>query len=146
MWIKSSGTGNTGWEVVTGDTGWVPLVAWNTSGTITAGTRPEGIQITTPNWRGGGIWFRRAGTMIHFRAAACVMSSSAWIPIPTWARPEISAPWWTTPLTSGSYNSPVMVRLEQGALSAATEVRFHDSWGAAAEWPVHPGTAWPATL
>lgn len=57
LWVKASGTGNTGWRVVWGDTGWRAIATWDTAGVITG----------TPHWNNmgpvpgeaGGIFLRR---------------------------------------------------------------------------------------
>lgn len=37
-WLKSSGSGNTGWKVMYGDTGWRTVLAWDAAGVFTTGT------------------------------------------------------------------------------------------------------------
>lgn len=55
-WIKFSGTGNTGWRVVYGDTGRRALVSWDSGGTVT-GTL--GSNFAPRSGQAGAIYVRR---------------------------------------------------------------------------------------
>lgn len=41
-WVKAAGSGNTGWRVVYGDTGWCTVRSWNAAGVVTGDPFPAG--------------------------------------------------------------------------------------------------------
>lgn len=65
-WLKKSGTGNTGWDVVHGDTGWRSIASWangvqdtnNQVGTFNALVSPGGA---------GSVAVRRVGDVVSLR-------------------------------------------------------------------------------
>lgn len=68
-WIKSSGTGNTGWKVVCGDTGNRAVMTWDSAGVIT-GTNYFGSGITVAPGVAGGLYVQRRGDVVTLRLSA----------------------------------------------------------------------------
>jgi hypothetical protein len=84
-WFKATGTGNTGWKCIQGDTGWCPLAAWNasqvmTNGALNAAWTPRAVA------QAGGIWVRRVGSTVQCYmtnlAVATANSSAAPVVVP----------------------------------------------------------------
>ena len=64
-WLKVSGTGNTGWVVTYGDTGWRAL--------------PQGIGGATARYNNGvgtGFWIRRTGDVVAIHAPSLLVTTS----------------------------------------------------------------------
>lgn len=57
-WIKKSGTGNTGWAVLEGDTGWRNITSLFSS------------ELTVVNPNDYGFWVRRIGNTVHYNIKA----------------------------------------------------------------------------
>jgi len=65
LWVKISGTGNTGWRVAFGDTYWIGVSTWDAAGVVTglalaADAAPKAGQA-------GGIYLRRTGDTVWLR-------------------------------------------------------------------------------
>lgn len=73
-WVKASGTGNTGWVVVYGDTGWRTVAAWDATGAYTVGQLSPSF-VPRPNIA-GYIRVRRMNQTI-FVAVNSVHSAAA---------------------------------------------------------------------
>lgn len=65
VWVKASGSGNTGWRVVWGDTGWRAITTWDASGVVTGTPLAAGWKPRTGV--AGGIWLRRITDVVHVR-------------------------------------------------------------------------------
>lgn len=67
VWVKASGTGNTGWRVMWGDTGWRVLAAWDNDGNYTVGALGETFQ-PRPATAGGSVLIRRINDSVAIQA------------------------------------------------------------------------------
>lgn len=66
LWVKTSGgTGNTGWEVAKGDTGWRGISTWDAAGAVTGLALAAGAAPMSGN--AGGIYLRRTGNTVWVR-------------------------------------------------------------------------------
>ena len=63
-WVKASGTGNTGWQVISGDTGWRTLSSWNAAGVVTGMPLGASFAPYVPN--PGVIRIRRINERVSF--------------------------------------------------------------------------------
>lgn len=69
-WMKTSGTGNTGWIVTSGDTGWRLVNAWAQDNTGAANT------VT------GNVYVKRVGDTVHYAISRTTFLVSLWL-VPT---------------------------------------------------------------
>ena len=80
-WLKKSGTGNTGWECISGDTGWRKTVGWS-NGVLDYGTMPAGL--APQSGVSGGIFFRRVQQVVYLNVVGALATVySQQIPIPS---------------------------------------------------------------
>src|SRR5690606_17782210 len=63
-WIKKSGAGNTGWEVLEGDTGWRNVTSLYT----------DDIEVVNPN--DYGLYIRRVNNIVHYNIKAQTVQAS----------------------------------------------------------------------
>jgi len=66
-WVKASGTGNVGWRVIFGDTGWRTLTSWTTGGVITGA--PLQAAVAPRAGFSGSIGIRRVGYTAYIRVS-----------------------------------------------------------------------------
>lgn len=128
-WIKATGSGNTGWKVAYGDTGWR-----NVTGNVING------------WTANTILFRRIGDLVHVHlenVAASSATSDVAFGVPTGYSPATPSPHRgiLTSANNVSYrylasSSNVTVQGRSGATIYCTT-----SWSCTAAWPTTlPGT------
>ena len=72
-WLKKAGTGNTGWTVVYGDTGWRVLSSWTTAGVVTGNALPTGFSCTSGV--AGKIQIRRINEEVMYRIYGATISA-----------------------------------------------------------------------
>jgi len=130
-WAKKTGTGNTGWEVLDGDTGWRSL-------TLSA------------NFSGGSLWIRRIGERIYLRLLATLATD------PGWSAPFAMPASWAPPSTFfapvvGVTSATLAAWLYIGGESRAGYAYYRVTGGGfpievscVTSWPVD--SAWPTTL
>lgn len=80
-WMKKSGTGNTGWEVENGDTGWRNISYWGTDGVVNGAALPTGVSPTTAI--AGAIQIRRSNATVEWRIVGAAFTGLAAFNIPT---------------------------------------------------------------
>jgi len=131
-WLKTTGTGNTGWQVAYGDTGWRSL-------TLSA------------NFSGGSLWIRRIGERIYLRLLATLATD------PGWSAPFAMPAGWAPPSTLhtpvvGVSSAGLAAWLYIGGASRAGETYYRVTGGGlpievscVTTWPAAAG-AWPTTL
>lgn len=151
LWVKASGTGNTGWRVMWGDTGWRQVIAWDASGNITEGS----LNADFAPLPGSAGWVRvrrtAAETMIAIRnlGVATAGTSSGIYVMPvgfqsTSPSIALAAPAHVRDLTTGQPPSLLMlsgVVRRPSDISWTTAVKFTETL---AVWPAQD--AWPTTL
>ena len=130
-WLKTTGTGNTGWKVAYGDTGWRSL-------TLSA------------NFSGGSLWIRRIGERIYLRLLATLATD------PGWSAPFAMPASWAPPSTFfapvvGVTSATLAAWLYIGGESRAGYAYYRVTGGGfpievscVTSWPVD--SAWPTTL
>lgn len=64
-WRKASGSGNTGWKVMAGDTGWRTTTSWDSAGVVTGDALGTGL-IPRPSFA-GGVYVRRINDTVYLR-------------------------------------------------------------------------------
>lgn len=139
-WKKATGTGNTGWVVSVGDTGYRILVAWDAAGTITTGSMPPNM--TPKAGRAGDIRLRRKGDEIELYIREAVFTAGT-VNIPNFAGFRSAAPYYpqvpmfTTAAISAQCGSAYFF------LQAVSGTLPND-YGASAKFEVT--SAWPTTL
>lgn len=79
LWRKATGTGTTGWVVVSGDTGRRVVAQWNAAGTVTVGSLPAGWAPRTGV--AGFVTARRVGGNVYVGAYQLQVAAAA-----TWDR------------------------------------------------------------
>lgn len=77
IWIKKSGTGNTGWQVAEGDTGWRDISSWDATGTVTGQALPT--YMTPAPGEVGYIRVRRMNKTVHLAMKSFVLTGEAQI-------------------------------------------------------------------
>lgn len=136
VWRKDAGTGNTGWVVESGDTGWRDLSSYLVNGAAKGGgAAPEGGS--------EAIRIRRVGDTVTFRAG---------FSLPTWVSGQEALDFpvagFTTPMTympNGYSTSPGVV-MQGGAVKIYTTsptpgARYMWTWITSDPWPTTlPGT------
>lgn len=146
-WIKSTGTGNTGWTVSVGDTGWRKTVAW-TNGVITAGSMNNIVPLAGST---GGIFFRRIQNVVHFSiVCAEIVSSSHSFDIPAGFSAG-AVPYPKLPVVMTVSGAEVVRILNAGLITGSfgagagtVLASASGSYGATASWATLQ--AWPTTL
>ena len=139
-WKKATGTGNTGWVVSQGDTGYRILVAWDATGTVTTGAMPP--YMTPKAGRAGDIRLRRKGDEIELYIREAVFTAGT-VNIPNFAGFRSAAPYY-----------PQVLMFTTAAISAqcgsayfflqAVSGTLPNDYGASAKFEVT--SAWPTTL
>ena len=130
-WVKSSGTGNTGWRVEYGDTGWRDITALITSSpAIIMGT-------------GAKIAIRRTGGSVLFRVVGPITMGGQFgniVPAHSGLRPDLDT---NTSVARGAAfrNTRYWIRLEDGT----RDVVLVES-GRAVETMWSTTEAWPSSL
>lgn len=76
-WIKATGTGNTGWRVTFGDTGWRAISTWTTGAVVTGAALPSGMAPKTST--AGGIYIRRFNDFVNWRIAGASAAGAGFI-------------------------------------------------------------------
>lgn len=137
-WIKKSGTGNTGWKVLEGDTGWRrndPANSWFLNG-------------ATPGVDGDlGTCFRREGNVVHctlgLTTPAGWTNGTDFLAVPNGFRTPNNAKYmpggYTGASTMAVYSAGTSMRFYSGVVS---NVRFQWTWITNDPWPTTlPGIA-----
>ena len=138
VWIKTSGTGNTGWEVTKANTGAVTVVEWDSSGTVTNGNLPANL---TPRSGAGFIAFAREGDTASLIIRSADITGAVTIPCPAWARPVTNA---RTTLAHNDGTAMVSVGTNVIVVHSGL-TRAINPISAVATWPLF-GTPWPTSL
>jgi len=133
-WIKKSGTGNTGWQVLEGDTGWRrndPANSWFLNG-------------ATPNADGDpGTRFRRYGNVVHFILG--LTTPSGW----TNGADFLAVPnGFRHPNTLGYMPGGYSTASSMAVVSTGTTMRFYSgvTSGARFQWTWITNDPWPTAL
>jgi len=133
-WIKKSGTGNTGWQVLEGDTGWRrnnPANSWFLNG-------------ATPNADGDpGTRFRRYGNVVHFILG--LTTPSGW----TNGTDFLAVPnGFRHPNTLGYMPGGYSTASSMAVVSTGTTMRFYSGVISSArfQWTWITNDPWPTTL
>lgn len=150
VWVKATGTGNTGWRVMWGDTGWRAITTWDTSGNITG----ESLNASWAPASGvaGGIYVRRVGDMVTVQANFLERLNpndvNVWtsFALPTGLRPAYSM---VTPVILGTSSIGSLGVGSNGSLARGSSstagadgvIRQH-----AITYPAHGNAPWPTTL
>lgn len=141
-WIKMSGSGNTGWEVSTGDTGWRNVSSLLINGWELSGT-------------GGRVCLRRIGRTVWIYGALSSVSATGQnaLTLPSGFLPlagDTTLGWWslsgsngaTAPVLMEAHNTLGVIRSALAAYSGEANARFAGSFPARDAWPTTlPGTA-----
>lgn len=149
-WAKKTGTGNTGWQCIEGDTGWRKTTSW-AAGVVTDGVMPTGTQPVAGST--GGIYWRRVGatvtlSIIAMEATATSFGNGA-IP-PGFSAGKVPYP--HVPIVTHTAAAVVVRSLTAGAttwgmagLTVGTQILSASAaYGATATW--QSSQAWPTTL
>jgi hypothetical protein len=133
-WIKKSGTGNTGWQVLEGDTGWRrndPANSWFLNG-------------ATPNADGDpGTRFRRYGNVVHFILG--LTTPSGW----TNGADFLAVPnGFRHPNTLGYMPGGYSTASSMAVVSTGTTMRFYSGVTSSArfQWTWITNDPWPTAL
>lgn len=148
-WLKTSGTGSTGWKVVVGDTGWRDTYRWDSAGAMSVGDElPAGW---TKQGSHGAISFRRINDTVYIALRGLLTTQATQqVPIPPYFSAG-SAPWPTVILSGDIGGAPSITRHLVGAgmvyCAFATNTRVTNSGGdyAAYAWWLTTST-WPISL
>lgn len=83
LWVKVTGTGNTGWAVAHGDTGVRLLASWNAAGAMLTGSMPAGLEVVTG--AAGYVTIRRVNNtvMVQWYNCKIAIAAAAHITFPT---------------------------------------------------------------
>ena len=124
-WIKTRGTGSTGWEVEWGDTGWRNITADLMNG-----------------WNTGGVHIRRVGRLVQFRAYLLDgrdATSGTFVQFPTGFGNRGSG--WYLPLTQGD---TLVVTGARNAVLTSGKLYFNGGYHTSSS--VIVSDSWPTTL
>ena len=124
-WIKTRGTGSTGWEVEWGDTGWRNITADLMNG-----------------WNAGGVHIRRVGRLVQFRAYLLDgrdATSGTFVQFPTGFGNLGSG--WYLPLTQGD---TLVVTGTRNAILTSGKLYFNGGYHTSSS--VIVSDSWPTTL
>lgn len=150
-WVKASGTGNTGWRVVWGDTGWRAITTWDAAGVVT------GQALNSGSWApmsgaGGGIFVRRTVDLVtvqvNFLERTGVTDVNVWssYALPAGFRPTYSV---LVPVVIGSSSVSSLVVANNGTLqrgassSAGADGAIRQQ---SINFPAASSTPWPTSL
>lgn len=154
-WIKRTGTGSTGWQVIYGDTGWLTLTSWDAAGVVTG--RPLASTVAPRTGNAGSIMLRRINSQVFMRLSnlQLVGATTAGGQVVAVANADVPAGWLGADYVApyfGMVVGPAGIRafatatvgisfaigttMSAGALLAAGSQ-------SATSWPVDPATQWP---
>jgi len=153
-WQKRTGAGNTGWQVILGDTGWRSITSWTSAAVVT------GQALNASSWAptastAGGIRIRRTETEVHVMVVSLDRTAATDIPIwssgyviPDGFRPSFSV----VGPTFNSAGPTALILGSDGSLGRATGTQAGSNGAVATgpaliiRGPVYAGTAWPSSL
>ena len=126
-WIKASGTGNTGWKVEYGDTGW------------------RDISADISDRESGRILLRRIGDQVFLVADALKLTTTGSVPLP-----RLGSDFWPVSRVRGTWNEPLSADLAKGSYNISSS-GFFNVYGVGTSGIVFSETyltdrSWPTTL
>ncbi len=145
-WIKATGSGNTGWRVEYGDTGWRTVAAWNASAVFSSGSLPTGW--SPRSGIAGSLSVRRIHDHVQFYAShlsvAVANTSDAIWTVPAGFQAS-SGPVPVTTVTFIDAGSPFPAGIRTTARSQSMSLPLNSFVAdLSTDWPT--ADAWPATL
>ena len=135
-WIKKSGTGTTGWDVINADTGWRDLSTYLVNGAMRGGGTPgtEAIKV------------RRSGNVVHFIGSFSLPTWTSGTSALTWPRMGFSTSAGGGYMPTGYATPPQVV---MAMTSTTHEVRIYTTTASIAvryQWTWTTDDPWPTTL
>ena len=140
-WKKATGTGNTGWVVSVGDTGWIRISSWGTDGVVSGYALPSNMNPATGV--AGSIWLQRTVSSVNWRITGATFTGNVGIDAPIGFR--VGTMYIRVPVVTNSGQSITMANIGTdkvfvGSNGASTDTTY----GAFKTYPTN--SAWPTTL
>ena len=147
VWRKDSGVGNTGWVVVSGDTGWMTVRSWTASGFVT-GSAFTSVWGPTAGVA-GDIRVRRVNQTVFFRAYGFGVTGALPPGEPLYALPvglqatsvfdaTFSVPWYS----SAHAYKPFYMGALTSRMANITTAAGDYATGCAGVWTANPAQPW----
>jgi len=139
-WIKKSGTGNTGWQVLEGDTGWRETTSWDASGVVTGDALVTNM--VAASGQAGYIRVRRVNSTVYLSMKAFTLTGEVLVYSYAGFRGNTSQ-YVTIPLCLGSAVVKCSVGIDK-YIFGSTGQNVTGTYGTEASWSTNQ--AWPTTL